>query len=198
MCDEGAAYDWRKWTGNDRGSRRRVVALWVVGALFVILLATGLALTFRYRPDVSFGTRPAPSPLFTARRAHRLASFLFVPAVGMLAISSIGLFVVRRRRATSPTRCWQESARSRRRSRVSSFRGTSSSLLAVTVGTNMQGYVPILRGHDVKFVLIGSHEITTWPFSRWFWLHAVALPLFLVGMGVVVALKARRSSTPAS
>jgi quinol-cytochrome oxidoreductase complex cytochrome b subunit len=168
------------------------VALWVVGALFVILLATGLVLTFRYRPDVSFGTRPAPSPLFTARRAHRLASFLFVPAVGALAISSIGLFLVRRRRAyvAYPLLAGVGAL-------AASFTGfllpwDQLSLLAVTVGTNMQGYAPIVRGHDVKFVLIGSSEVTTAAFSRWFWLHAVALPVFLVTMAVVIAINARR------
>jgi len=174
------------------------VALWVVGALFVILLATGIALAFRYRPDVSFGTRPAPSPLFTARRVHRLASFFFVPAVGMLAISSIGLFLVRRRSAylAYPLSAGVAAL-------AAAFTGfllpwDQLGLRAVTVGTNMQGYVPILRGHDVRFVLIGTSEITDAAFSRWFWLHAVALPLFLVATGVVVALKARRSSTPAS
>jgi quinol-cytochrome oxidoreductase complex cytochrome b subunit len=182
----------RSWMTGTR------VALWVVGALFVILLATGIALTFRYRPDVSFGTESAPSPLFTARRVHRLASFLFVPAVGALAISSIGLFLVRRRRAYMAYPLLAGVA-----ALAASFTGfllpwDQLSLWAVTVGTNMQGYAPILRGHDVKFVLIGSHEITDAAFSRWFWLHAVAIPLFLVAIAVVLAIKARRipRSTP--
>jgi len=75
------------------------VAAWAVTGLLVVLVATGIALTFRYRPDVSSAyanvTGLEHRAVFSARSVHRSASVLLLPAVGCLAIACIGLFVVR-------------------------------------------------------------------------------------------------------
>jgi len=75
-------------------------ACWVVGALLVVLVVTGVTLSFRYRPDVSGAYADVADleqrSILSARSAHRLASALFLPAVGCLAIASIGLFLSRR------------------------------------------------------------------------------------------------------
>ena len=174
------------------------IAVGVVAALFVVLLVTGLLLTFRYRPDVSEAYASASgisyhAPAFGARRIHRYASFLFVAAVGGLAISSIGLFLVRRRAVFTAYPVIAGIA-----ALAASFTGfllpwDQLSLWAVTVGTNMQGYTHILRGHEVKFVLIGSREIQTADLSRWFWLHAVALPGVIVAILIALAFATRRA-----
>jgi len=59
----------------------------------------------------------------------------------------------------------------------------------------MQGYRPILRGHGVKFVLLGTKEVSPATMSHWYWVHAVAVPLLLVAVVVVVVVRARRQPT---
>ena len=182
------------------------IAAGIVGALLVILVVTGLVLTFRYRPDVSRAYLNVRSleqhPLFTARRVHRVAAVLFMPAVAALAVTSIGLFVVRRDRgstafspisftpiAFSLLACG---------SALAAFATglllpwDQLSLWAVTVGTDMRGYTGILGGRDVKYVLVGSSEFAPATFSRWFWVHSVVVPVFLFGMLAAVIATARR------
>jgi quinol-cytochrome oxidoreductase complex cytochrome b subunit len=52
-------------------------------------------------------------------------------------------------------------------------------LWAVTVGTNIGGYSPILR-KNFSFVLLGGVEITGTTLLRWYVLHVLALPFILV------------------
>jgi len=66
------------------------------------------------------------------------------------------------------------------------------SLWAVTVGTNMRGYGPILHGHRVKYVLIGSTEVGTATFSRWFWVHTLVVPLVIAAALIGLVIKSRR------
>lgn len=176
------------------------IAVWVVGALFVVLLGTGIALAFRYRPDVSYANAPGVghASLFTARHVHRLASLLFVPAVGALAISSGGLFLVRRTRPAIALTVGAAVVVP-----VAAITGLmlpwdQLALRAVTVGTNLQGYGPILSGDRVKFVLIGNHELGTADFSRWFWLHSAAVPVVFAAIVIALVLAARRTPTPTS
>ena len=53
------------------------------------------------------------------------------------------------------------------------------SLWAVTVGTNMMGYTPVFGG-SVKFVLLGSREISGETLLRWYVLHVLLLPFVIV------------------
>ena len=173
------------------------ISVWVVAVLFATLLATGIVLTFRYRPTVSYADVGALErhPVFTARHVHRLASSLFVPATLCLLVSSAGLFRTRRERAPI---AWPVIAVGL--SLFAAFTGyllpwDQLGLWAVTVGTNMQGYRPILRGHGVKFVLLGTNEVSPATISHWYWVHAVAVPLLLVTVVVVVVVRARRQPT---
>ena len=52
-------------------------------------------------------------------------------------------------------------------------------LWAVTVGTNMMGYTPVF-GSQVRFVLLGSKEISTDTLLRWYTLHVLMLPFVIV------------------
>jgi quinol-cytochrome oxidoreductase complex cytochrome b subunit len=52
-------------------------------------------------------------------------------------------------------------------------------LWAVTVGTNMMGYSPML-GNQVRFALLGSKEIGTETLLRWYVLHVLFLPFVIV------------------
>lgn len=51
---------------------------------------------------------------------------------------------------------------------------------AVTVGTNMARAVPLL-GEDISFLMLGGHQIDENTLVRFYVLHCVVLPLFLVG-----------------
>lgn len=44
----------------------------------------------------------------------------------------------------------------------------------------------------MKFVLMGNREIGAAELTRWFWIHAVALPVVLAAAVAGVALAARR------
>ncbi len=50
---------------------------------------------------------------------------------------------------------------------------------AVTVGTSLAGYVPLVA-NEVKFILLGSVEVGPETLLRWYVLHVLALPFVLV------------------
>ena len=52
-------------------------------------------------------------------------------------------------------------------------------LWAVTVGTNMAGFVPVI-GAQVKFALLGGVEVTAGTLLRWYVLHVLFLPFIIV------------------
>ena len=52
-------------------------------------------------------------------------------------------------------------------------------LWAITVGSNMGGYSPVL-GDQVRFALLGSKEISTATLLRFYVLHVLALPFVIV------------------
>ena len=171
-------------------------AIWVVGGLLVVLVATGVTLSFRYRPDVSGAYANVADleqrSILSARSAHRLAAAGFLPAVGCLAIASIGLFLTRRERGPTVLPLLAGGL-----TLAAVFTGyllpwDQLSLWAVSVGTNMRGYGPIIRGHSVKYVLIGSTEVGTATFSRWFWVHTVLVPLVMVAVLAALVINVRR------
>jgi quinol-cytochrome oxidoreductase complex cytochrome b subunit len=49
----------------------------------------------------------------------------------------------------------------------------------VTVGTNMADSMPLI-GHQIKFLLLGGHAVNENALLRFYVLHCVVLPLFLV------------------
>ena len=52
-------------------------------------------------------------------------------------------------------------------------------LWAVTVGTNMAGFVPVF-GEQVKFVLLEGAEVTAGTLLRWYVLHVLFFPFIIV------------------
>jgi quinol-cytochrome oxidoreductase complex cytochrome b subunit len=178
------------------------IAATVVAALLGVLIVTGIVLTFRYLPDVSgassvyagaagFGHRSRLS----ARSIHQFSSALFLPAVGALAISSIGLFFVRRNRAPIALSFLAGVV-----ALVATITGfllpwDQIALGAVTVGGNVRGYTRILdHDHNVKYVLIGARSTSISTFARVYWLHALLLPLVIIGLLVALAFTTRRAA----
>jgi quinol-cytochrome oxidoreductase complex cytochrome b subunit len=188
---------------GERGWRLAVrTSALIVVALFAVLVATGIYLTFRYRPtmDPAFaravGIKLRPPVLVSARRVHRVAATCFLLAVAALAITSIGLFVVRRRLGPIAFSVSQLLF-----AFLASLTGfiiawDQINLNAVTVGTNIEGYSRILDGHGIKYVLIGSTEVRSATIARWFWVHSVAMPLLIIVMFVALFIGARRTAQP--
>ena len=182
------------------------LAVGLVLVLFAVLLATGVALTFRYRPTVTAAYANVGahgSSGVTARGVHRLASVLFVPAVVVLSIASIGLFVVRHRAALVLLPLGAAG--------LAVVAGVTGYLLpwdqlalrAVTAGTDVRGYRSILSGEQVQFVLVGNSSVTTATFARWYWVHAVVVPLLVIGVVAAIFIatrraRSRRAPAPAS
>jgi quinol-cytochrome oxidoreductase complex cytochrome b subunit len=176
------------------------IAGWVVGALLVVLIVTGIVLTFRYQPTVTgayadVASLESSGPI-TARGVHRLASSLLLPAVITLAIASIGLFLVRRDRAPIVLPVLAAGF-----TIVAAFTGSllpwdQLSLWAVTVGDDFRGYTRIIGGNEVKFVLLGSREVSPSTMSQWYWLHSVVLPALLAPTLGALVWRTRRRARP--
>jgi len=172
------------------------VMSWIVGALFAVLIVTGIALTFRYRPTVTLPyanvtSLESHSPI-SLRSVHRLAAVLFVPAVGALATASIGLFLERRTRGSIALSLIAGVA-----TLAAGFTGyllpwDQLALWAVTTGSDMRGYGPILRHDNVRYVILGSREIDVSTFSRWFWIHTLVVPLVIAAALIGLVITSRR------
>jgi quinol-cytochrome oxidoreductase complex cytochrome b subunit len=182
---------------HERGWRQAVtITLFVAGGLFVVLVLTGLWLSFRYEPAArspfdSGGA--APWMVSATRHTHGAAAYLFLMAIAALTFASIGYFVVRHQaaRIVLPTAAGFIAL-------AASFSGyvlpwDQLSVHAVTVGTRISGYGPIVRGDDVKYVLLGSKEIAPSTLAQWFWIHTVVLSGALLLALIAIAFLARRT-----
>jgi len=176
------------------------IALVLLGALLVLLIVTGVLLTFRYRPELEFAnvqSLDSPRHVSTLRAVHRVGGSLFLAAIVAYAVAGIGLLVARHRPAATafPVLAVVVAA-------FASFSGyllpwDQLSLHAVTVGTNIRGYRRILRGTNINYVLVGRTEIGTAAFSRWYWVHSVGVPVVLLAL-VAGALLFSRGPAPES
>ena len=153
--------------------------------LFILLTITGIFLMFFYRPtdvqaytDVqSLATSVAFGQL--VRNLHRWGAHLMVLTVflHMARVFYHGAY--------KPPRefNWVVGVVLLFLTLMLSFSGyllpwDQLSLWAVTVGTNFAGYSPIL-GSQVKFVLLGSKEISTDTLLRWYVLHVLFFPFII-------------------
>jgi quinol-cytochrome oxidoreductase complex cytochrome b subunit len=181
---------------HERGWRLAVyVALLVVTLLFVVLVVTGVWLSLRYEPSVRspfVSGGAAPGMVSATRSTHAIAAYSLVLAVATLGIVTIALFAIRRQwwRVIVPLGGGLLAL-------LSAFTGyllpwDQLSLHAVTVGTRITGYGPILRGDNVKYVLIGTAEVSSSTLSEWFWIHTVVLSGAMLLALISIALLARR------
>ena len=173
--------------------RRREVAFrysWYLGVVSTVLLgslvASGIYLMFFYVPS--------PSQAYTniqtiqtevafgqyVRNVHRWSAHLMVLAV---AAHMARVFY---RGAYKPPRefNWVIGIVLLLLTLLLSFTGyllpwDQLALWAVTVGTNMMGYTPVL-GTQVRFVLLGGKEIGSETLLRWYVLHVLMLPFVII------------------
>jgi quinol---cytochrome c reductase cytochrome b subunit, bacillus type len=173
---------------RDGLTRARIVLVGILTVELVVLAATGLWLVFYYRPTLTvawpLAGNATPHSVGAVRWLHRVLSALAFPT----AIATAVLVVLDARRKRSG---WRQG----RTALVAgpglvllvlgaSFTGyllpwDQLALWAVTVGTNMQGYTPVF-GSSVKYVLLGSNEVSQSTMWRWFVVHTMVISALLL------------------
>ncbi|HUQ62331.1 MAG TPA: cytochrome b N-terminal domain-containing protein [Acidimicrobiales bacterium] len=171
----------------------RTALLWALTVEVAVLVVTGVALFFIYRPSYDggwqqvFGGAPGDSSFpDVVRWLHRWASAVAVPtalAFGVLLVVD----------AWTAARKWRAASGIAAGLSLSVMAASASGFLlpwdqlalwAVKVGTNMRGYRPMF-GEDVRFVLIGGVEVTTGTVVRWLLVHMLVLGPAVVALVTV-------------
>ena len=158
--------------------------------LFVLLTITGIYLMFFYRPSADIGGAQAYIDMLNIRNTvffgdlvrniHRWAAHLMVFTVSLhmarvfytgaykpprefnWVVGVILLFLTLGLSFTGYLLPWDQ-----------------LSIWAVTVGTNLAGYSPLIA-NQVRFLLLGGLEVGPATLLRWYVLHVLALPFVLV------------------
>jgi quinol-cytochrome oxidoreductase complex cytochrome b subunit len=167
----------------------------VIGAVaFVVLLVTGLYLIWNYRPSASlpFGRAdpPADSLPDTMRDIHRWSASVLTFATIAVAILTIGSGWSRRRLGPAVTGIAVLLVTLGATVTGSLLPWEQVALRAVTVGTEYRGFTAI-HFPDVRYVLLQGSEIATADFAAWFRVHAIVIPVVLIGLAVVLARSTR-------
>ena len=154
--------------------------------LFILLTITGIFLMFYYAPTVESAYRDVAA-LSTqvafgslVRNMHRWGAHLMVLVV-FLHMSRVFYHG-----AYKPPRefNWVVGVILLLLTLLLSFTGyllpwDQLALWAVTVGTNMAGFVPVF-GAQVKFALLAGAEVTAGTLLRWYVLHVLFFPFIIV------------------
>ena len=154
--------------------------------LFILLTITGIFLMFYYAPtaDRAYADTQALSTTVAfgslVRNMHRWGAHLMVLTV-FLHMSRVFYHG-----AYKPPRefNWVVGVVLLLLTLLLSFTGyllpwDQLALWAVTVGTNMAGFVPVF-GNQVKFALLAGVEVTAGTLLRWYVLHVLFLPFIIV------------------
>ena len=174
--------------------RAATILAWVVAGQVVFEAVTGAYLYFNYRPTSPRVEVSLLAPdVREARRMqdlHALDSRLLV--LSALAFGIVVIAGYRRAILEVAAGGWELIA-----VLAASFTGLllpwdQLALRAVTVGTNLSGFQPIVRGADVRYVLIGDAHVASKTMTIRLVVHIVLGVLATVGP-VVVLLRHRRS-----
>jgi quinol-cytochrome oxidoreductase complex cytochrome b subunit len=186
---------------GDPLARAGRVLLIVLGVQVAVLVVTGVALYFLYRPssaqawnDLALAGDDGPWEVRLSnglRFVHRLTSALAV-------LTAVGTGVVVALAGRVRLRRWRGAAIGSGIALTTLAASVTGFLLpwdqlglwAVTVGTNLRGY-GVLFESSVRFVLIGGVEIQPATLLRWLGVHTLVLGPALV---VLVAFASRRVS----
>ncbi len=152
---------------------------WIGGIALLVLVATGVYVTFRYRPDAS-GTDLAMA------RLHRWSGIV----VGPVAVVITALLIPRRVLRVYVAVlvffvAWTFTTATGRR-----LVWDQVGLSEVTVGHDVHGV--FFLHHPAVFVLVDGHEYSWEHFRNLFWLHSALLPMVMAAAFVGGILWARR------
>jgi len=164
--------------------RTHRVLLVVLGAVFLVLVGTGVWLAFRYQPSGSFS---GAHPQSWVRVTHRTASRLFI--VSALGVFGLSIAVSYERALKRGFPAWVIGVLTAIAALAASFSGYlipwDQLALAPTPRGQYRGFTFLFGHPEVKFVLIGATEVGKATVRNWFFVHTVALPLVLIGLGVL-------------
>ncbi len=159
--------------------------------LFLLLTVTGILLMFYYHPAVPQAYNDMKDLRFVVsngiflRNLHRLAAHVMVIAVFW------HMFHVFYRGGFKPPHefNWVIGVGLLLLTLFLSYTGyllpwDQLAFWAITVGTNIISYIPLL-GHPIRFLLLGGHQIGENALLRFYVLHCVILPLIT---GVLIAV----------
>lgn len=185
---------------RDRLFRARSILLTILGIEIAVLVVTGIALWFAYRPTARQAWGDPITEAYSwelrvalgLRLVHRLASAFAVPtALG------VGIVVAFSRQAH--VRRWRATALGAGiavTTLAASFTGfllpwDQLALWSVTVGSHLGGY-GILFGSTVRFAIVGGVEVSPDTIILWLLIHSLALGPALIGL-VVLAQRRHRA-----
>ncbi|HVT76215.1 MAG TPA: cytochrome b N-terminal domain-containing protein [Acidimicrobiales bacterium] len=178
------------------------IAVWAEAGLLGVLAATGLWLSWYFRPTrvrlFTFDRQGMQSSVLWGARIralHILSGSLFIWAA--LGVLGLAIAVAVQDKTAPRTRIWILGAAFAVAAWATSFTGIllpwdELALWAVRINGNFHGMWTAAYSHDVRFILSGHSEITQHLLRNWFLTHAFVLPPWLLS-GLVVL---RRSSEP--
>jgi quinol-cytochrome oxidoreductase complex cytochrome b subunit len=185
--------------GRDRLSRARSILLTVLAIEVAVLVVTGIALWFAYRPTASQAWGDPVTEAYSwkirvalgLRLVHRLASGFAVP-------TALGVGIVVAFSHQARARRWRATALGAGiagTTLAASFTGfllpwDQLALWSVTVGSNFGGY-GILFSSTVRFAIVGGVEVSPDTIIRWLLVHSLVLGPALIGL-VVLARRRHR------
>jgi quinol-cytochrome oxidoreductase complex cytochrome b subunit len=162
--------------------------------LFVVLLASGLYLTFRYRPSSTVAPRGVL--LDTTVRVHQVAAYLLL--IDALALAVV---VVLGTRGHRPLRRRIAAAVAAVAVSLTTVAAIVSgrllpwdqlALWAVTTGNRVRSIRGVLDFPVVvRFVVIGTSEVDLSTYARTAWVHILVIPLVLVSVAALALVAAR-------
>jgi quinol---cytochrome c reductase cytochrome b subunit, bacillus type len=153
-------------------------------ALLAVLLVTGLYLTFRYRPSDTFTNEGRGFVLDATAVVHRVAAYALLvvaAAVGVLGIIAVWKSSIARRLAGAAAAGFLTIAALAAVVSGALLPWDQLALWAVTVGSGHDRFRGVLDfGYGVKYVLIGTSEVSPSTYSRAVWIHILVIPIVLV------------------
>ena len=178
---------------HDDLARARSILFRILAVEVGVLVLTGIALFFLYRPslaegwgDVVGGGYPWDVRVAHGLRAvHELTSTLAIPT----ALATGVVLALGGRESPGRWRGTAVGAGMAVTTLAVSFTGyllpwDQLALRAVTVGTSLRGYSPLFDP-DVRFVLLGGVELSPGTVLWWLFVHAVVLTPALVGLALL-------------
>ncbi|HVV35960.1 MAG TPA: cytochrome b N-terminal domain-containing protein [Acidimicrobiales bacterium] len=166
------------------------IALWVEVALLGVLTATGLWLSWYFRPTrvrlFTFDRQGMPSSILWGARIralHILSGSLFI--WGALGVLGLAIAAAVQDTRAPRTRIWILAAAFTVTAWATSFTGIllpwdQLALWAVRINGNFHGMWTAAYSHDVRFILSGHREISQSLLRNWFLTHAFVLPPLLL------------------
>jgi quinol-cytochrome oxidoreductase complex cytochrome b subunit len=169
----------------------------VAAAEFAMLAVTGVILIFFYRPSAANawgdlrGIDRHVSLIGVVRIVHRVTAGAMVVTVLAVAVTGVMLVVARSLRTRRHGITAAMAVGIAVVGLFASFTGyllpwDQLALWAVTVGTNMMGFMPIIRNSS-QYVLIGGSQISVGTLRAWFFIRVLVVPVVLFAIGILAA-----------